>query len=153
MPFFMDLNSFFSVPVFDILFGSYEYLYILASFVVAVLIWTESALVAKNHGKLPQSSTFFAIISLITSSWFIVSGAVLYFLDFDGVTISVPVVYGVYSVMSWIKGAKLMSHDLPDDPTDIVLPAKYLTYTQSFALVFAGLCGLFLVQPYLKSLI
>lgn len=124
-------------------------LYVLASFVVAILIWTESTLIAKNAGKLPES-TIFAIISIITSSWLIISAMALYFLEFHGVAISVPVVYGVYSVLSWIKGARLMGDDLPDDPKDIVLPANYLSYTQAFALVFAGLCGALLVQPYLK---
>lgn len=135
--------------MFDVLLDNYEYLYILASFIVAVLIWTESALVTKNGGRLPES-TFFAVISIITSSWLVVSGVALYFLDFDGVAISVPVVYGVYSVLGWIKGVKLMGDDLPDDPKNIVLPAKYLAYSQSFALVFAIFCGLLLVQFYFK---
>ena len=74
--------------MFDVLLDNYEYLYILASFIVAVLIWTESALVTKNGGRLPES-TFFAVISIITSSWLVVSGVALYFLDFDGVAISV----------------------------------------------------------------
>lgn len=39
---------------------------------------------------------------------------------------SVPVVCVMYWVMSWIKGVKLTRDNLPDDPTDMVLPAKYL---------------------------
>lgn len=124
-------------------------LYILASLVVAVLIWAESALIIKNGGKLPESSTF-TIISIITSSWLIISGVALYFLEFDGVMMTVPIIYGLYSVMGWFKGVKLMENDVPDDPRDIVLPAKYLTYTQGFAVVFAGFCMLLLAQPYLK---
>ncbi|WP_157073979.1 hypothetical protein [Moraxella oblonga] len=128
--------------------SDFTILYVLASLVIAVLTWIESTLIAKNNGKLP-SSAFFAVISILTSSWFIISALALYFLDFDGVMISVPVAYGVYSVMGWFKGVRLMGDDLPDDPKDIVLPTKYLTYTQSFALVFAGLCMAMLAHPYM----
>ncbi|OOR89794.1 hypothetical protein LP109_09160 [Moraxella bovis] len=122
-------------------------LYVLASLVIAVLTWVESAWVTKNKGKLPQS-TAFAIISILTSSWFIISGVALYFLEFQGLLICVPVVYGVYSLTSWFVGMRLMGDDLPDDPKDIVLSTKYLTYTQSFALVFAVLCVSMLALPY-----
>lgn len=122
-------------------------LYVLASLVIAVLTWVESAWVTKNKGKLPQS-TAFAIISILTSSWFIISGVALYFLDFEGILISVPVVYGVYSLLSWVKGMRLIGDDLPDNPKDIVLPTKYLIYTQSFALVFGLFCVTMLARPY-----
>lgn len=122
-------------------------LYILASLIIAILIWVESAWVARNGGKIPQNN-FFAVISILTSSWLIVSGLALYFLEFDGVLMSVPVVYGVYSLLSWIKGAKFIGDDLPDDPKDIIFPRKYLTYSQSFALVFAVLCVGMLALPY-----
>jgi|GEM_PF-330932 len=122
-------------------------LYILASLIIAILIWVESAWVARNGGKIPQNNLF-AVISILTSSWLIVSGLALYFLEFDGVLMSVPVVYGVYSLLGWIKGAKLIGDDLPDDPKEIVLPSKYLTYSQSFALVFAVLCVGMLTLPY-----
>lgn len=124
-------------------------LYVLASLVIAVLTWVESAWVTKNKGKLPQS-TAFAIISILTSSWLIISGVALYFLEFQGLLICVPVVYGVYSLTSWFVGMRLMGDDLPDDPADIVLPAKYLTYTQSFALVFGLFCVGILSLPYLN---
>lgn len=113
-------------------------LYVVASLIIAILIWTESILLAKNQGKLP-STALFSVISVLTSSWLVVSGVALYFLDFHGVMMSVPVVYGIYSVMGWIYGARLID-DVPDDPKDFVVPAKYLTYSKSFALVFAGLC-------------
>lgn len=77
-------------------------LYILASLIIAILIWVESAWVARNGGKIPQNNLF-AVISILTSSWLIVSGLALYFLEFDGVLMSVPVVYGVYSLLGWIK--------------------------------------------------
>ncbi|MDO4450032.1 MAG: hypothetical protein Q4B79_03610 [Moraxella sp.] len=122
-------------------------LYVLASLVIAVLTWVESAWIRHNGGKLPESPTF-AIVSILTSSWFIISGVALYFLEFKGSLISVPVVYGVYSLLSWFQGMRLMGDDLPDDPKDIVLPAKYLTYTQSFALVFGLFCVAMLARPY-----
>lgn len=122
-------------------------LYILASLAIAVLTWVESAWIRRNGGKLPESSTF-AVISILTSSWFIISGVALYFLDFEGILISVPVVYGVYSLLSWVKGMRLIGDDLPDNPKDIVLPTKYLIYTQSFALVFGLFCVAMLARPY-----
>lgn len=122
-------------------------LYILASLAIAVLTWVESAWIRRNGGKLPESSTF-AVISILTSSWFIISGVALYFLDFEGILISVPVVYGVYSLLSWVKGMRLIGDDLPDNPKDIVLPTKYLIYTQSFALVFGLFCVTMLARPY-----
>lgn len=119
-------------------FSDVAMLYILASFVVAVLIWVEAIYLTNNGGKMP-SNRLFAIISLITSSWLIVSGLALYFLDFHGVMMSVPVVYGIYSVMGWIYGARLID-DVPDNPSDFVVPTKYLTYCKSFSLVFGMLC-------------
>lgn len=117
---------------------TYELVYVMGSLLVAVLIWVENTMLARNGGKLP-SSRLFTIISVITSSWLVVSGLALYFLDFYGVMMSVPVVYGIYSLMGWVYGARLIN-DVPDDPKDLVVPAKYLTYAKSFSLVFAGLC-------------
>lgn len=114
-----------------------EVLYVIASLVVAVLIWVEASLLHKNQGKFP-TTRLFAVVSLITSSWLLVSGVALYFLEFEGIAKAVPVVYGIYSVMGWIYGARLM--EVPDDPRDLVVPDKYLSYSKSFSLVFTGLC-------------
>lgn len=127
---------------------SFERIYILASAMIAVLIWIEASWMLKNAGKLPQSALF-AWTSLMTTAWLVVSGLALFFLDFNGLSMSVPVAYGIYSLMGWIYGARLISTKDIDDPKDIVLPAKYLNFCRSFALVFALLCGFVLAKPYL----
>lgn len=127
---------------------SFERIYILASAMIAVLIWIEASWMLKNAGKLPQSALF-AWISLMTTAWLVVSGLALFFLDFNGLSMSVPVAYGIYSLMGWIYGARLISTKDIDDPKDIVLPANYLNFCRSFALVFALLCGFVLAKPYL----
>ncbi|AKG17517.1 hypothetical protein [Moraxella bovoculi] len=127
---------------------SFERIYILASAMIAVLIWIEASWMLKNAGKLPQSALF-AWISLMTTAWLVVSGLALFFLDFNGLSMSVPVAYGIYSLMGWIYGARLISTKDIDDPKDIILPANYLNFCRSFALVFALLCGFVLAKPYL----
>lgn len=127
---------------------SFERIYILASAMIAVLIWIEASWMLKNAGKLPQSALF-AWISLMTTAWLVVSGLALFFLDFNGLSMSVPVAYGIYSLMGWIYGARLISTKDIDDPKDIILPVNYLNFCRSFALVFALLCGFVLAKPYL----
>lgn len=130
--------------------SEFEVLYVVASLIVAVLIWVEASLLDKNEGKFPTTGAF-ALISFITSSWLIVSGIALYFLEFDRFAISVPVVYGIYSVAGWVYGARLMGDTgVPDDPMEFVVPVKYLSFSKSFALVFAGLCVFVLASPYLN---
>lgn len=122
-----------------------ENLYIVASLIVAVLIWVESQMLDKNAGKFPDNGIF-SMISLLTSAWLVVSGAALYFLEFGRFAISVPVVYGIYSVMGWFYGARLMQDTgIPDDPRDLVVPVKYLAFSKSFSLVFTGLCVFVLI--------
>lgn len=128
--------------------SDFEVLYVVASLAIAILIWVECSWVLRNKGKLPKSNVF-AVISLMTSSWLVVSGLALFFLDFRGLMMSVPVVYGIYSLMGWIYGARLISVADIDDPMDLVLPEQYLNFCRSFAFVFAILCLLVLVRPYL----
>lgn len=102
--------------------SDFEVLYVVASLAIAILTWVECSWVLRNKGKLPKSNVF-AVISLMTSSWLVVSGLALFFLDFRGLMMSVPVVYGIYSLMGWIYGARLISVADIDDPMDLVLPA------------------------------
>lgn len=127
-----------------------ETLYVIASLMVAILIWVEAMLLDKNNGKLPTTGAF-GLISLVTSAWLVVSGVALYFLEFDRFAISVPVVYGIYSLMGWIYGARLMADTgIPEDPMDFTVPVKYLSFSKSFALIFALLC---FVCSYWQALI
>lgn len=120
--------------------------FIIASLLVAVLVVVESMMLMKNEGKMPKHSGF-AIISLITTSWTVVSCLALYFLDFARIGIAVPVMYPLYSLLGFLYSAKLMrKDDLPDDPMDLVVPAKYLQFCQSFGLVYALLCIVALVE-------
>lgn len=129
---------------------SMEHFYVYASFVVAILIFAESTWILKNKGKIPKSNLF-AVISLTTSSWFVVSAAALFFLHFSGILMSVPVVYGVYSVMGWIYGARLVAITDIDDPMDLVLPEKYLNFCRSFAIADVLLCFFVLVKPHFST--
>lgn len=128
--------------------SEFEILYVLVSLIIAVLIWLESSWVLRNQGKLPESNVF-AVISLMTSSWLVVSGLALFFLEFDGIMMSVPVIYGIYSLLGWVYGVRLVSTKDIDDPKDLVLPEKYLNFCRSFALVFALLCIFMLTKPHL----
>lgn len=128
---------------------SFERIYILASAMIAVLIWIEASWMLKNAGKLPQSALF-AWISLMTTAWLAVSGLALFFLEFDGLQMSVPASYGVYLLASWLYGAKMISNTDADDPMDFVMPDKYLNFCRAFALVFFALCALVLVVPELS---
>lgn len=120
-----------------------ELLYLIASALVAVGIWVQIVILRKNAGKMPESSIFY-ILSLIDSAWVLVSGLALYFLDFDKFAISVPVVYGIYTVLGFFYAAHTMGEQetLPSSPDEIEFDGRYLNFCQSFALVFFGLCML-----------
>ncbi|MDO4700260.1 MAG: hypothetical protein Q4A69_06215, partial [Moraxella sp.] len=122
-----------------------EKMYVVGGLGIAICIWVEAIMLEKNAGRFLQDSVLFAVISLLTLIWLLVSAAALYFLQFDRYAISVPVVYGIYSVMGWVYGAKLVDK-LPDDPRELVMPAKYLVFSKSFALVFAALCVFVLLK-------
>lgn len=123
--------------------------YIVLSAVVAVLIWIEGEMLKRNAGKLPKSS-FFQFSSLIDTAWFFVSTVMLYMLDFTPLAITVPAAYGIYTVFGWIYGIRLLKRrGIPDSAEDLVVPTKYIAYSQSFALIFFGLCLLVLAAPWL----
>lgn len=117
-----------------------QLLYVISSGVVAILIWIETMMLKKNGGKLPKSA-FFQLSSLIDTVWFFVSVAVLYLVDFAPIAVTVPAAYGLYTVFGWIYGSKLLrKKGLPDSPKDLIVPNKYIAYSQSFAQVFFVLC-------------
>lgn len=126
--------------------------YVVFSAVVAVLIWIEAIMLKKNGGKLPKSALF-QISSMLDTAWFFVSIAVLYLVDLTPVVLSIPAAYGVYTLFGWIYGSKLLrKKGIPDSPKNLVVPAKYIAYSQSFAMVFLLLCILIagiLLKPFL----
>lgn len=127
-----------------------QFAYIVGSAVVAVLIWIEGEMLKSNKGQLPKSSLF-QISSLLDTAWFFVSVVMLYVIDLTPLAVAVPAAYGIYTVFGWIYGTRLLKlKGLPDSPEDLVVPVKYIAYSQSFALIFFGLCLLVLASPWLS---
>lgn len=126
-----------------------QFAYIVLSAIVAVLIWTEGEMLKRTDGKLPKSS-FFRISSLIDTAWFFVSTVVLYMIDLAPLAIAVPAAYSIYTVFGWIYGTRLLKRKgIPDSPEDLIVPSKYIAYSQSFSLIFFALCLLVLASPWL----
>ena len=103
----------------------------------------------KTDGKLPNSK-FFQISSIIDTSWFFISVVMLYTIDLTPIAVAVPAAYGLYTTFGWIYGARLLKRKgIPDAPKDLIIPAKYIAYSQSFSLIFFALCLLVLSSPWL----
>jgi hypothetical protein len=133
----------------NLAFLTWQNAFVVGSLIVAILVWVEAQLLQNNHGKLPQTR-FFGSISALTSLWLLVSGIGLWFLDFDRLAIAVPVVYGIYCVVGWFYGARLINGDnISDDPSDWVIPVPYLTFCKSFAVAYTVLCMFVLLSPVL----
>ena len=128
-----------------------QFVYITLSAVVAVLIWIEGEMLKQTDGKLPQSK-FFKVSSLLDTLWFFISVVILYVIDLTPLAIAVPAAYGIYTTFGWIYGTKLLKRKgIPDSPKDLVIPAKYIAYSQSFSLVFFALCLLVLSSAWLPT--
>ncbi|WP_201549295.1 hypothetical protein [Psychrobacter sp. Pi2-1] len=128
-----------------------QFVYITLSAVVAVLIWIEGEMLKQTDGKLPQSK-FFKVSSLLDTLWFFISVVILYVIDLTPLSIAVPAAYGIYTTFGWIYGTKLLKRKgIPDSPKDLVIPSKYIAYSQSFSLVFFALCLLVLSSAWLPT--
>ncbi|MGP9519157.1 hypothetical protein [Psychrobacter sp. AOP7-C1-14] len=128
-----------------------QFVYITLSAVVAVLIWIEGEMLKQTDGKLPQSK-FFKVSSLLDTLWFFISVVALYVIDLTPLAIAVPAAYGIYTTFGWIYGTKLLKRKgIPDSPKDLVIPPKYIAYSQSFSLVFFALCLLVLSSAWLPT--
>lgn len=126
-----------------------QFAYIGCSAVVAILILIEGEMLKRNNGKLPKS-LFFRVSSLLDTAWFFISVAMLYVIELTPLAVAVPAAYGVYTVFGWIYGTRLLKRTgIPDSTKDLVVPSKYIAYSQSFALVFFALCLLVLSSPWL----
>lgn len=126
-----------------------QFIYVLLSAVIAVLIWIEGEMLKTTDGKLPQSK-FFKISSLLDTSWFFISVVMLYVIDLTPLAVAVPAAYGLYTTFGWVYGTRLLKRKgIPDSPKDLVIPAKYIAYSQSFSLVFFALCLLVLSSQWL----
>jgi hypothetical protein len=126
-----------------------QFVYITLSAVVAVLIWIECSMLKRSDGKLPKSALF-RFSSFADTAWFFVSTIALYAIDLAPLAVAVPAAYGIYTVFGWIYGTRLLKRKgIPDSPADLVVPVKYIAYSQSFALIFFALCLLVLASPWL----
>ena len=126
-----------------------QFVYISLSAVVAILIWIECSMLKRSEGKLPDSALF-KFSSFSDTAWFFVSTIVLYTMDLAPLAIAVPAAYGIYTVFGWIYGTRLLKRrGIPDSPADLVVPVKYIAYSQSFAMIFFALCLLVLASPWL----
>lgn len=125
-------------------------IYVLCSTVVAVLIWIEGQMLIKNQGKLPET-TFFHVCSVVDTLWLVVSVAAIYWLDLQSIQMAVPAAYIIYAIAGWIYGTVLLrrSGGMPETPEDLVIPRVYVSFSQSFALIFLSLCLLVLAMPWL----
>ena len=126
-----------------------QFAYVTASAIVAVLIWVEGAMLKKNQGKLPKSR-FFQVSSLLDTLWFFISVVILYTIDLTPLALAIPAAYGIYTVFGWFYGIRLLKRKgIPSTPKDLVVPSKYIAYSQSFSLIFFTLCLLVLSSPWL----
>lgn len=123
-----------------------EMIYVAMSVAVAVILWFEGLMLRNTGGKLP-TSLWFNLGSIFDTLWFFVSLAVLYFLDFPNYALAVPVAYCVYTLFGWVYGTRLLrKKGIPDNVDELVIPAKYTSYSQSFAIVFFVLCVMVLLS-------
>ena len=127
-----------------------QFAYVVCSAVVAVLIWIEGDMLKRSAGKLPKS-LLFQISSLLDTAWFFISVMMIYIIDLTPLAVTIPAAYGIYTVFGWIYGTRLLKlRGLPDSAEDLVVPSKYIAYSQSFALIFFALCLLVLASPWLS---
>lgn len=129
----------------------FESVYVMLSVVIALGIWMQISLLRRNGGKMPKATSFH-VLSLSDSLWAPISVAAWFFLDFNDIAITVPISYMVYTVLGWVYAAKTIKagDTLPERPEDIVFDKGYLSFCQSFALVFFGLCLTVLFLPQEK---
>ncbi len=129
-----------------------QFAYITLSAVVAILIWIECSMLKHSEGKIPQSKLF-KFSSFADTAWFFVSTIVLYAIDLTPLAIVVPAAYGIYTVFGWIYGTRLLKRKgIPDSPADLIVPIKYIAYSQSFALIFFALCVFVLASTWLPMI-
>ena len=124
-------------------------IYVALSAIIAVLIWYEAEMLKKTEGKLPESK-FFHLSSGIDTGWFFVSLWILFTSKVQALALAVPVAYAIYTVFGWIYGTRLLRRKgLPDSADKLVIPMRYVAYSESFSLIFFALCLLVLAAPWL----
>lgn len=121
-------------------FFNWQPIYIAGSILVALAIWLQNMILKKHNGKLPDNSAFY-VLSLLDSLWVIISCVAVYFLSFNNIIVSIPVVYMLYTLSSWVYAMRTTNDgDLPTNPDELIFAHNYLSFCQSFALAFFVLC-------------
>ncbi len=128
-----------------------QFVYLALSAVVAVLIWIEGEMLKRTEGKLPKSALF-KFSSFLDTAWFFVSTMALYLIDLAPLAITVPIAYSIYTIFGWVYATRLLKRrGIPDSPEDLIVPPKYIAYSQSFSLIFFALCVLVIASPWLPT--
>lgn len=120
---------------------SLETAYIATSMLVALSIGVQTWVLYRNQGRVQLSSPL-SLLSFLDVVWFVLTLAALWWLDFDAIAMSVPVLYVIYTVLSFFYAANSIEGDEPPaNPEDVVFGKKYLNFNASFVVVFLGWCG------------
>lgn len=119
---------------------SLEVVFIALSLMIAIFVMIESTLLERNGGKLLLKNSTFMFISLSTSAWMVAACLAWYFLDLVGLGLVVAMVYPLYGLLGLAYSAMLMRGIEIDDPDEVALPKKYLSFCKSFGLVYSILC-------------
>ena len=105
----------------------------------------------RTEGKLPKSALF-KFSSFLDTAWFFVSTMALYLIDLAPLAITVPIAYSIYTIFGWVYATRLLKRrGIPDSPEDLIVPPKYIAYSQSFSLIFFALCVLVIASPWLPT--
>lgn len=133
---------------------SWEAIYLASTAVIGCLIFYAARLLKQRQGKLP-SNLLFNISSILETTWFIISGLVVYFAHFSTLPKAIAVAYIIYSIFGWLYGFYLLKDQDLDLTTtkaiDIHMPVKYMDYSLAFSLVIT-FCALgFLTYLYLSE--
>lgn len=107
------------------------------SLLVIVGIWIQIALLKKNQGKYCVHPAF-ALLSLLDSVWVFVSLAMFFWGNLIGIARVVPFFYVLYTILAFFYAAHTMNggQEIPQRPEDFEFSASYLSFAQSFCLVF-----------------
>lgn len=117
---------------------SWETVYLIGLFIVAVLIGIQAKVTLAHQGKTPKA-TLFALTGLLEGIWLLISGLALYYGDFISVIRAAPMAYIIYCVFGWGYGLYLLQGEAADikNIDDIVMPDAYLVYCMAFSIVAA----------------
>ncbi|PNK60145.1 hypothetical protein [Psychrobacter sp. FDAARGOS_221] len=116
-----------------------QLIFIMLSALVAVLIWIEGQMLKKTNGKIPKTA-FFKFCAVVDFLWVPISIGAMYLFDMDGIYLTVPIAYQIYAVAGWVYSNRLFKRKGTPDIEKFEISESYISFCQSFALVFFVLC-------------